>query len=158
MMPRTLAQYARFIQSQPVTAFNVPVDVPVSRFQERSSDPNTPDGLVVTRVLDRRGQFQAEIVCILASEKGGTFGEHRHPNVNSIEWFLGGDLNFVVKNQPIQTECHGLLWVRSQDWHAVKVGPKGGMLISIQHWDKGVEPTSVGHNWEGPPHVECTPP
>lgn len=114
-------------------------------------------GDVRSVVLYRSGAFQAELFIV---KPGGKFpDEHRHPNVDSYEVHVWGDIPLFVNGQPaapIGLQCLDgrtvdLTRVRETDWHGAEVFVEGGAFLSLQYWLNGIEPTSVGLDWEGNP-------
>lgn len=115
-------------------------------------------GPVVSVVLQRVPPFQAELFIL---KPGLGFPRaHRHPDVDSVEFVVSEYIPFFVNGRDI-TRVDGMRErltnygakypVRAEDWHAVGDVPNGGSFLSLQKWKNGVEPTSVGKNWEGCP-------
>jgi hypothetical protein len=112
-------------------------------------------------VIHRAGEFQAQLfIC----EPNSAIPEHTHPNVDSFEAHVGGDLHFYVEGAPSIPEDHlhdrrngaSRWWgravrVRQGVKHHLKVGPAGGAFVSVQRWLNGVAPTSVDDDWDGSP-------
>jgi hypothetical protein len=114
-------------------------------------------GPIATITLHRAPPFQAELVLVKPGGQG--FPEHRHPNVDSVEIVLSGDIRFTRNGAP-EPLCDGwpalvaegrlgLIGIPHTDWHGAAVGPDGAAFISCQHWLNGVEPTTVGADWDG---------
>lgn len=116
-------------------------------------------GVVVSNVLFREGPFQVEMFLIPPSTNI-VLNEHSHPNVDSFELYLSGEIMFtlegeqVVNDQDAKSVVDGsskmlgtLIRVHPGVKHGAKVGNDGGSFISIQHWLNGVIPTSVGLDW-----------
>lgn len=110
----------------------------------------------------RHGQYQVELaVCKPSCE----IPDHVHPNVDSFEVYLGGEIMFrhrgqlvVSENQAYQVRDNGLslMWghqirVKPDDWHGATIGRSGGVFLSIQRWLNGLTPTTVIHDWSGKP-------
>lgn len=109
-------------------------------------------------VLYRQGEFQAQLfICQPNTE----IPDHVHPNVDSYEVYVGGEVMFrhggqtVVPPELASAELNGLsaaygqhIRVLPDDWHGATIGPKGGAFLSIQHW-ADVPPTSVERDWRG---------
>lgn len=124
----------------------------------------TQHGSVLTLTLFRSPPFQVEMVIKLPGSEAWP-GEHRHPNVDTyeVEWFNTVDLtkNGVVVNGPelqVPVKISETLFalancvrLRPTDWHGANRVPHGVVLLSVQQWLNGVEPTSVGTDWEGEP-------
>ena len=152
-----LTQFSKWFLAQPFGVLRPP--------QNSVYFYETSGGIVISTVLCRMGQFQVEL---FAGPGPGHFPEHRHPNVDSIEVHLTGETNFTIRGCPVVPPerlaqvgddgasifCGFRSRVRPQDAHGATVGPAGGAFLSIQHWLNGVEPTSVGLDWEGPAHVQ----
>jgi quercetin dioxygenase-like cupin family protein len=94
-------------------------------------------------VLYRKGQFQVELFIVKPNVE---IVQHVHPNVDSYEVHLTGDIEFY---------CDGILYntgvpvrVKPDAWHGGFFGPRGGSFLSVQKWLNGVEPKFVGDDWE----------
>lgn len=89
--------------------------------------------------------------------------EHSHPNVDSYEVYLGGQIKFsldgkwVVSEEELQTPGpDGCSVLRGQALHVPPgvlhggvFGPGGGVFASVQMWLNGVEPHCVGSDYDG---------
>lgn len=127
----------------------------------RESEYQVPDkpirvyGSVTTIVLHREGQFQTELVI---SHPGSPEwpGEHRHPNVDSIEVEIF-DCHGLTRNGEFVTkpdlvyEGRYFVHLSPNDYHGSKANVNGISLLSCQKWLNGVEPSSVGLDWDGEP-------
>ena len=131
-----------------------------------------PDGdgqgaILLAVVLYRRAPYQVELFCGAVESDLHSFAQHRHPNVDSIEYYLCGDVRFTVNGVRVLSDealastndegehraTGASVFVRSKDWHGAAVGKGGGAFLSFQKWKDGVEPSSVGLDWEGPAHL-----
>lgn len=126
--------------------------------------PYTEDALymdenVTVTTLYREGQFQVQLACIRPNVE---IIDHCHPNVDSIEVYLGGQIEFRhnekkwTRFRTIRARKDGAcnrmgvsLRVRPNDWHGATVGGMGGTFLSIQHWID-IPVTSVHLNWKYP--------
>lgn len=121
---------------------------------------------VSTFVLYRHQQFQLELVLIHPGSPEWP-GVHRHPNVDSYEVALFLPIQFkkngeLVPGPELQvpvdlgvgTILADCVRLRPTDWHGALAQPQGAALLSVQQWLNGVEPTSVGLDWEGQPTTE----
>lgn len=155
---RNLAAFARWFLSRPLRDLRPPDGALLSLV--------TSGGRVTGIVLFREPPWQVEL--FLNPPGGGGFPAHRHPNVDSIEFFLAGQIGFELNGERLPERlvdgtapdgasalCGTVRRVRPSDWHGATVGPKGGAFLSMQRWLNGVRPTSVVHDWEGPPHIEA---
>tara|TARA_Y100000389_G_scaffold163856_1_gene167281 strand:- start:2598 stop:3050 length:453 start_codon:yes stop_codon:yes gene_type:complete len=79
---------------------------------------------------------------------------HNHPNVDSYEVWVSGDIDFMRKdrwyNHPHQKD-YGIR-VKHDTIHAAKTGPIGGCFLSIQKWLDDVPPGFIGNNWNDNKH------
>ena len=110
-------------------------------------------------VLYRAGCWQVQIFIL---KPHCVIPEHRHPNVDSWEVFLSGDVEFTADGKvfiPMEESAlpgfdgeHAYfgadLRVTPGTWHGAHSGAKGGLFLSIQQWLNGVAPTNVGDDWE----------
>ena len=92
---------------------------------------------------------------------------HTHPNMDSYEAYVGGDLFLYINGE--QAGDHDklrdfdnledkdsfynitflkLFRVKPTFPHGGTTGDKGGAFLSIQHWKNGVEPSSPTKDWE----------
>ena len=87
--------------------------------------------------------------------------EHVHPNVESYEMFLGGDISFSHSGRwvtsdrlimlPGSSDKRGaLVPIETNDLHGGAFGPRGGVFMSIQKWLNNIPPHSVGGDYTGP--------
>ena len=91
--------------------------------------------------------------------------EHTHPNVDSYELLVGGDIKFskdgkwVTDNDIIEAKAvpppqvhpyrGSLVRVHPDTPHGGSFGPRGGVFMSIQQWLNGTEPHCVSADYEG---------
>jgi quercetin dioxygenase-like cupin family protein len=109
-------------------------------------------------VLYRAGRYQAEL---FMGTSAGVFPDHSHPNVDSIEVMLAGQIDFRVRGRSVfprevfenKLSTQGMMvGVAAGATHGAIVHDGGGAFISLQKWRDGVPITSVGLDWDGPPH------
>lgn len=120
---------------------------------------------VITTTLFRYHQFQVELVVLRGNSEWP--GEHRHPDVDSVEVDLNNSVIFTKNGEkrstpdfsvPVKlnggsllTQCHCVRLLPT-DLHGIaEVKPGGAMILSVQEWLNGVAPLSVGLNWDGIP-------
>ena len=114
-------------------------------------------GKIISLCLYRKGVFQVEL--FISTEHNSTFPNHRHPDVDTVEFGLSGYGQLFVNDKPSYTEQQMEAWlagnfkalpirIQPTDWHS-GIGHKPYAFLSIQKWLNGVKPTSVGLNWEG---------
>jgi hypothetical protein len=92
--------------------------------------------------------------------------EHQHPNVDSFELYLGGDIEFTIDGKCFTPRDAGpsakgtseffaqFIRVTPTTWHGASSGPQGGSFISIQQWLNEVKPTNVGDDWMFQPNQD----
>jgi hypothetical protein len=108
----------------------------------------------------RHEQFQVQLFIVPPDY---VIPEHTHPNVDSFEFYLGGQSKFSLFGEWIIDENEikipsdfGLSRVRE---HSIRVlpnsphggvfGPSGGVFMSVQHWLNGVKPHCVSSDYTG---------
>ena len=143
-----------FLSASP-TLGKIPVMSAVTSFGK-----DEQGGHVMSGVWYRKEQFQVELFivsgpCIIP--------EHTHPNVDSFEVLLGGQIRFshsskwkIPETYQVDTNIDGTspyrgntIRVNHNDPHGGIVGPGGAMFFSVQHWLNDVKPHSVGLDWNG---------
>ena len=115
----------------------------------------------VTAVLwHRRGQFQSQLFIVPPNY---IIPEHTHPNVDSFECYVGGQIRFSLNGKYLSDgsfmtvpDVYGLpaergmlVRVKPADVHGGTFGAAGGVFLSIQHWLNGVEPHCVAADYDG---------
>lgn len=115
----------------------------------------------VTGVLMyRQGQFQVQMFC---APEGTIIPEHTHPNVDSYEVYVGGNIKFthrgkwVVADNELKPKgdlntahLRGfVIRVKPDDPHGGVFGEGGGVFLSVQHWLNGVKPHCVAADYVG---------
>ena len=118
-----------------------------------SSRPiNTPDLNALTYVAETHGVvlyrqdcYQVEMFLVKPNSE---IEPHIHPNVDSFEVYLGGDINFMCNGEWFAENVIGSsIRVYPNSWHGGKFGERGGCFISVQKWLNGIEPKFVGDDW-----------
>ena len=96
-------------------------------------------------VLYRQDCYQVQLFIV---KPNSVIEPHIHPNVDSFEVFIGGDINFSCNYYWFQQNviCQSIR-VKPESWHGGKFGEKGGCFLSVQKWLNGVKPSSVGNDW-----------
>lgn len=115
---------------------------------------NTPTQNALSHVADthgvvlyRQGQYQVELFNVKPNSE---IPAHIHPNVDSYEVFVGGDIEFMRDGFWYKQEQIGAnIRVTPNSWHGGKFGERGGCFLSIQKWLNDVEPKFVGDDWTG---------
>jgi len=103
-------------------------------------------------VVDRQGQYQTELFLVPIEVK--EIKQHIHPGIDSFEYHIAGDYDFVVegfahpnlvKGEPVGARSI-LGQVDATHWHGGTF-THGGAFLSFQYWLNGVEPTSVSDSF-----------
>ncbi len=113
-------------------------------------------GDVTGVLLYRKGVWQVEMWIVPPNY---IVPEHTHPNVDTYEMYLGGDIAFSHdgywagedKLIPMRddTQVGTLIRVNSDDKHGGAFGPRGGVFLSLQRWMNGHKPHTVASDYEG---------
>lgn len=155
----SLRKFAKWFLSQPFAALRPP--------QNAIYHYELAAGKVQSIVLYRKAPFQVELISAIQAEGWeGAVPEHSHPNIDSIEYMLAGQTDFTICGQPVATDaevngidedgaslmCGKRMHVAPGVLHGASLGQAGGVFLSIQQWKPGIEPSSVGLDWDGPPH------
>lgn len=89
--------------------------------------------------------------------------EHTHPNVDSFEVYVGGQIMFshsgkwvFSQEEIVPMSRHGVsstrgrsIRVKPSDRHGGVFGPTGGVFMSVQHWLNGEEPCCISKDYAG---------
>lgn len=138
-----------FLKNMPVLGA-VPFEGAVSKIED-----------VTGILLYRQGQFQVQMFAV---PEGTIIPEHTHPNVDSIEVYVGGNIRFSHSGKYVYSEeelrpkdgplhCAfkrgQIIRVRPNDLHGGVFGKGGGVFFSVQHWLNGVTPHCVSADYDG---------
>jgi len=115
---------------------------------------NTPEKNVLSHVADthgvvlfRQGSYQVELFNV---KPNSIIPMHIHPNVDSYEVYVGGDVAFFCENEWHEPrEIGRTIRVLPSAWHEAKFGERGGCFLSIQKWMNETEPKFIGNDWDG---------
>ena len=114
-------------------------------FSPPIEDPVTQAGAIYGVVLYRQAPYQVQLFIM---PPNSSIEDHIHPNVDSFEVFVGGDIAFRCNGEEYAQNILGAsIRVFPDSWHGGKFGERGGCFLSVQKWLNGVPPTSVGHDW-----------
>jgi len=108
----------------------------------------------------RHGPFQVQLFIVPPNY---VIPEHTHPNVDSFEVYLGGQINFSHNGKFVSSKWEDVvpdnygcspyrgmvIRVRPNDIHGGVFGPSGGVFMSVQMWLNGVEPHCVAADYDG---------
>jgi len=120
-----------------------PVTGPVVHMYER----------VVGSTLYRSGRQQVQLFTIMPNTE---IPMHAHPDVDSYEVYLGGDIHFRIEGgSKTVTEIGAMIRLFPDTQHGATIGQRGGLLLSVQEWRAGVDLSSIGESWtfHDPCHV-----
>lgn len=116
---------------------------------------------VTAILLYRKDQFQVQMFAV---PEGTIIPEHTHPNVDSYEVYVGGNIRFSHRGKYVYGEeqlrpldgpmgCAfkrgTTIRVRPNDLHGGVFGEGGGVFLSVQHWLNGVKPHCVSADYDG---------
>jgi quercetin dioxygenase-like cupin family protein len=97
-------------------------------------------------VLFRQAPYQVELFSVKPNSE---IVSHIHPNVDSFEIFISGDIKFMCNGAVLnQTVLGDQIRVLPNSWHGGLFGERGGCFLSVQKWLNGVPPTFVGNDWQ----------
>jgi hypothetical protein len=96
-------------------------------------------------VLYRQEPYQVELFNVKPNSE---IPAHVHPNVDSFEVFMGGDIAFMCNDLWYSQDNIGAsIRVLPNSYHGGKFGDRGGCFLSVQKWLNGVSPKFVGDDW-----------
>jgi hypothetical protein len=115
---------------------------------------------LMTGVWYKRNNFQVQLVMVSGNY---IIPEHIHPNVDSYEVLIGGQMRFSHKGKwlipktfetDVDTKGKSLyrgytIRINHDDVHGGIVGPSGAMYFSVQKWLNDVEPRCLVTDWNG---------
>jgi hypothetical protein len=98
--------------------------------------------------LYRSGPYQVQM---FTAQPNSSAPSHIHPNVDSYELYLSGDLDFVINGVVYShkeiTAAPTPVRIYPSYWHEGVTGDLGGSFLSIQRWLNDTPPTCVGNDW-----------
>lgn len=98
-------------------------------------------------ILYRENEYQVELFMM---EPNSTIVPHIHPNVDSYEVYLCGDIRFMCNDIWYENNTlYSDIRILPNSWHGGEFGANGGAFLSVQKWLNGVEPKFVGDDWVG---------
>jgi len=115
---------------------------------------------VTSIIWFRDGEYQVQMFAVPGNY---IIPEHTHPNVDSIEVYVGGQIKFshsgkwITTDEDLKTTSFlgtalprgSTIRVKPNDIHGGIFGPAGGVFLSIQHWLNGVKPHCVAADYSG---------
>jgi hypothetical protein len=78
--------------------------------------------------------------------------EHTHPNVDSYEVYMGGQILFSHQKRWVGTGKYSpgqSIRVKPSDVHGGCFGPAGAVFMSVQHWLNDTDPSCVSKDYNG---------
>ena len=113
---------------------------------------NTPIDNALSHVADTHGvvlyrqkPYQVELFNVKPNSE---IPPHKHPNVDSFEVYVSGDINFMCNGEWNDQHLLGQVTrVYPSNMHGGLFGQKGGCFLSIQKWLNDKEPEFVGNDW-----------
>lgn len=129
----------------------------ILRYAQNEGVSKILPGLGIT--LFRKDSFQIQQFLF---EPNTEIIEHSHPNVESIELYICGDMRLTLDGREIfnydtnesasDGTCPkngGLLYLPPGSVHGGSIGPRGGCFLSLQNWINGVKPKPIHLDWVG---------
>jgi hypothetical protein len=117
---------------------------------------------VTSVLIHRENQFQTQMFIV---QPNTIIPEHTHPNVDSIEIYVGGEIQFSHKGKFVtekktciknkESSCNTAflrgqtIRVKPNDIHGGVIGKQGGVFYSVQHWLNDVKPHCVAADYIG---------
>lgn len=104
------------------------------------------DGQVIETILLRQNQFQVQQCIVLPNSE---LPNHVHPDVDSFEVYVAGDITFrrgdesYTPTRPM-LDCLRILPDCS---HGGTIGKRGGVFLSVQQWDT-IMPSFISTSWK----------
>lgn len=108
---------------------------------EPNEDRTVFNGTLSGVVLYRQSPYQVQMFIIPPNCE---IDDHVHPNVDSYEVYLSGDIKFRIEGKIVEDN---VIRVHPTTSHGGSFGPRGGCFVSVQKWLNDVTPTSVGADW-----------
>lgn len=97
-------------------------------------------------VLFRQAPYQVEMFLVKPNSE---IVPHIHPNVDSFEVYVSGDIKFMCNGHVFeQTRLGDKIRVTPNSWHGGLFGERGGCFLSVQKWLNNVPPKFVGDDWQ----------
>jgi quercetin dioxygenase-like cupin family protein len=107
--------------------------------------PTNQNGNLSGVVLYRDNEYQVQLFIV---KPNSVIEPHIHPNVDSFEVYVSGDIRFMCDDIWYDEPQSGqVIRVKPNSYHGGEFGERGGCFLSVQKWLNGVPPTSVGDDW-----------
>ena len=115
---------------------------PINTFEGSKPDFHSS---ISSTILYRQHPYQVQL---FIAPPHTVVDDHIHPNVDSFEVYLSGDIVFSHTGVSEPNPVFGMtIRVRKNDWHGGRCGKMGGTFLSVQKWDDGTPQSSIGNNW-----------
>jgi quercetin dioxygenase-like cupin family protein len=111
---------------------------------------------VTSILMYREAPFQVQMFAVPPNH---IIPQHTHPNVDSFEVYVGGEIRFSHKGKWVSEQPKAvdglpdlrgsIIRVLPNDPHGGVFGPSGGVFFSVQHWLNGVPPSCVANDYSG---------
>lgn len=137
--------------------------VPVIAYSPYCNCVSALSGHSTSLILHRDPPYQAQLII---KYPNSIIPEHSHPNVDSIEVYIGGQMHagvdgvFVSPEHSVcESHSHPLKVAASRgkairiypgQLHGGVIGSSGGAFLSVQKWLNEVPPSFVQFDWSGP--------
>lgn len=114
-------------------------------FLPPETTPTNQNGNLSGVVLYRDNEYQVQLFIV---KPNSVIEPHIHPNVDSFEVYVSGDIRFMCDDIWYDEPKSGqVIRVKPNSYHGGEFGERGGCFLSVQKWLNGVPPTSVGDDW-----------
>jgi len=105
-------------------------------------------------LLVRKGRMQAEL-CTFPC--GVDIPEHRHPNLDTIEFYVSGDYEILCEGKSLGLPIEKMgsfmnnrgVRINAGVLHSAVIGDRGAVFVSCQRWPDHMKMTSIGKDWAG---------
>lgn len=144
------------LNEMPITAF-----VPLQRDPIVRTAGDETTGLVYGFCLFNNGEYQLEM---WGAPGETTIYTHKHPDVDSYEVFMGGELKFHMNGKELEAEDYLHIpdvWYngthpmrtatnhfKPDTLHGGTAGKRGAIFLSVQRWLNGVKPVKITENYD----------
>ena len=108
-----------------------------------------------SHTLFNQGKFQVQL---FSTPPFFIIPEHKHPNVDSFEVYISGEIDFSVEGIWLSNKHESeytfvddifVVDVKHDTIHRASFGKRGGRFMSVQKWINSVEPSCVGIDYNG---------
>ena len=108
-----------------------------------------------SHVQFKSGQYQVQV---FSTPPFFIIPEHKHPNVDSFEVYISGEIDFSVEGLWLSNKDESeytfiddifVVDVKHDTIHGASFGKNGGRFMSVQKWINSIDPSCVGIDYDG---------